>query len=132
MQGKFFAALAVAAAFGLASPASADVSAFGGHWNNVDPATTSIVTVDMTIRGGGALYVHPWGACTPTPCDWGMKLTTPTVPGVAYTVTYNQGFAVKKLGITIIAGGKLQIVTNVVFTDNSGRAPYQKTDVFTH
>jgi hypothetical protein len=48
-----------------------------GTWNCCDAATRGLVRV--VIAGSGpAITVHVFGACSPTPCDWGV------VPGLAY------------------------------------------------
>ena len=48
-----------------------------GTWVACNKATRSIVRVVIGARGTN-VSVHVFGACTPTPCDWGV------VDGVAY------------------------------------------------
>jgi hypothetical protein len=99
-----------------------------GTWKNVNAATRDIVEVVLT-NTGGSLGVHAYGACVPTPCDWGQ------VPGQAYAAsvaggaavafTANYAFGFKN---TILAGhldGKHLIVDDFnVFEDGSGRSAY--------
>lgn len=106
-----------------------------GTWVNVDPATRSITKIVIGWGGGGHLVVHTYGACTPTPCDWG------SVAGIAYganvankvadafTAVYSVAFK-----DTILAGlmqGNLLSVTSFShFKDASGRSDYHSRDVF--
>jgi hypothetical protein len=99
-----------------------------GTWKNVNAATRDIVEVVLTNKSG-SLGVHAYGACVPTPCDWGQ------VPGQAYAAsvaggaavafTANYAFGFKN---TILAGhldGKHLIVDDFnVFEDGSGRSAY--------
>src|SRR5262245_45411445 len=62
------AALALLAA--LQVTALADIDQFRGHWINVNAHPRGIDK--MGIRQIGLpLKVHPYGACSPTDCDWG-------------------------------------------------------------
>jgi hypothetical protein len=58
-------------------------AALVGTWNACDAATRSLVRV-VIAASGSAITVHAFGACTPTPCDWG------SVPGLAYARTSAQ------------------------------------------
>lgn len=75
-----------------------------GNWKNVDPNTNSVTRIqlrfvcqDQVLNGqlyppGSPWYVHVFGRCHPTDCDWNevgaQKLST----GYIYA-TYEQGFA---------------------------------------
>jgi hypothetical protein len=105
-----------------------------GTWKNVNAATRDIVEVVLTNMSG-SLGVHAYGACVPTPCDWGQ------VPGQAYAAsvaggaavafTANYGFGFKN---TILAGhldGRHLIVDDFnVFEDGSGRSAYFSQGTF--
>ena len=108
-----------------AATVSAATSPLVGYWINVNSATRSIVRIPISQTSSGT-YAHVYGACSPTPCDWGLAPVTGYSPG--YT-TYNQGFAVKYLTITR-SGLYLVVTTYVHFTDHSGRADYNTTDRF--
>jgi hypothetical protein len=47
-----------------------------GTWVNVNAATRDIVKIVLT-NSGGSLGVHAFGACSPTPCDWGQVTDRP-------------------------------------------------------
>ena len=105
-----------------------------GTWVNVNSATRDIVKVVLTDNGG-ALQVHGYGACSPTPCDWGQ------VPGEAYAASVSGGAAVAfsanyAFGFknTILTGhldGQHLIVEDFnVFEDGSGRSPYFSQGTF--
>jgi hypothetical protein len=99
-----------------------------GTWVNVNSATRDIVKVVLT-NNGGSLGVHAYGACSPTPCDWGQvpgKAYAPSVAGgaaVAFTANYAFGF--KNTILTGHLNGQQLIVDDFnVFEDGSGRSPY--------
>src|SRR3989442_1452369 len=48
-----------------------------GKWNTCDKNTRNIVRVVLGAKGS-SLTVQVFGACSPTPCDWGV------VAGIAY------------------------------------------------
>jgi hypothetical protein len=50
-------------------------SQYVGNWYNDDAATLGITKIFIT-NSGQTLYVHPYGKCTPTDCDWGTKSQT--------------------------------------------------------
>lgn len=99
-----------------------------GTWVNCDHATRGLVRV-MIAAKGNEITVHGFGACSPTPCDWGMvdgQIYSDSVadtPAVAFTATYTFNFKQ-----TIIVGhlyeGALFVETFDHFTDQSGRADY--------
>jgi hypothetical protein len=105
-----------------------NLSALAGIWINVDPATRDIVKVILTPQGQG-LVVHAYGACTPTPCDWGdasgvaYDASVSGGPAVAFTANYNFGFKT-----TILTGhledNRLIVEDFNVFHDGSGRSSY--------
>jgi len=75
-----------------------------GTWVNTDPNTNSIprivlrfVCQDQILNGqpyppGPPWYVHVFGACVPTNCDWGEVGAQRLSSGFVYA-TYDQGFA---------------------------------------
>lgn len=99
-----------------------------GTWVNCDHQTPGLVRL-MIEENGNEINIHAFGACQPTPCDWGIVTGTvyaanvATVPAVAFTATYN--FAFKQ---TVVVGhlfnGSLLVETYDHFTDKSGRADY--------
>lgn len=99
-----------------------------GTWVNCDKATRGLVKV-MIAASGAAITVHAFGACSPTPCDWG------SVAGIAYSDAVGAAQAIAfsarykfSFKETIVAGhldaGCLVIETWDNFTDNSGRSDY--------
>lgn len=106
-----------------------------GTWINCDHATRGLVRV-MIAAKGKEVTIHAFGACVPTPCDWGMADgmiyadNVASAPAVAFTVQYT--FSFKQ---TTIVGhlyqGALFVETFDHFTDHSGRADYYSMDVMT-
>ena len=99
-----------------------------GTWVNCDHHTRGLVRL-MIASSGKEITVHGFGACSPTPCDWGIvngmvyAANVTATPAVAFSATYT--FAFKQ---TIVVGqllnGALMVETFDHFTDNSGRSDY--------
>jgi hypothetical protein len=127
-----------AAAFGtlaVTPPAHASDAQFMGHWFNVDPHTRDLVRINI---GGspGSVVVDPFGACSPSDCEWGWRpLTTygNTVsdPDHHYgTAVYDQGFAHRLMTFQLLSPTLMSVDTYSLFTDGSGRQNYHTHEVF--
>jgi hypothetical protein len=111
-----------------------------GTWANTNPATRSISDIVLS-PGGGGILADGFGACTPTPCQWGdipgtVFGTNVSAPaGNSFRADWNFGFA-----HTVLLGTLTQrrlFFTQVLtvqefttFTDHSGRANYTVTETF--
>ena len=108
--------------------------AISGTWVNCDRKTRGLVRVVLGSRGG-TLMVQVFGACTPTPCDWGVVKglaysdSVSSTEAVAFSATYKFGFKT-----TIVTGhlekGCMVIETYNHFTDSSGRCDYYSRECF--
>lgn len=88
------------------TPALCVVQKEAGHWRNVDLQTRSITRIqlqfvcqDQIHNGqlyppGPPWYLHLYGKCHPTDCDWGETGARRLSNGHIYGV-YNQGFATR-------------------------------------
>ena len=126
-----------------ASKASARLAGLAdllGDWENVDSATRGIIRIQVADNGG-AMQVRAFGACTPTPCDWGAVPATAYAPNVGTQVSagteyllarFPTSFAEKEMiiGPTSAGGGQLQAVVLTRFTDGSRRSNYASTNLF--
>jgi hypothetical protein len=54
-----------------AAKAAVSVSPLVGTWTACDRHTNGIVRIVIAAKGAG-ITVQVFGACTPTPCDWGV------------------------------------------------------------
>jgi hypothetical protein len=54
-----------------AAKAAVSVSPLVGTWTACDRRTNGIVRIVIAAKGAG-ITVQVFGACTPTPCDWGV------------------------------------------------------------
>jgi hypothetical protein len=113
-----------------------------GRWKNADPATRSIprielrfVCQDLVINGqlhppGPPWYVHVWGKCHPTHCDWG-EVGASRIPAGHIYATYNQGFARRYVYAKMSAyrPGQLWVYIWTDFTDPA-RADYAVNNWF--
>jgi len=111
---------------------------FSGSWKNVDAETRGLTT--LSVRSAGqAVWVHAWGRCHPTDCDWGEVAATAFAPGVEanpanhaqkITAVYQTSFSNTLLTLTPSGDDALMADTETRFTDNSGRSSYSATYTF--
>jgi hypothetical protein len=111
-----------------------DVSPLLGTWWSTDKATTSVVKLELADRAG-RFVVHAFGACDPSPCDWGERPAVPyaasvgSSEGMAFSVVYDFGF-LETLLAAYMKGGILVLDTFNTFKDGSGRANYFTREFF--
>src|SRR5580704_8259342 len=58
-----------------------------GTWTNINHATRDLVKIVIAASGAG-ISVDTFGACSPTPCNWG------SAPGLAYAANVSSSPAV--------------------------------------
>ena len=118
--------------------AHAGIERFLGVWVNIDTNTRSVPKLSVSLAGND-VSVHVWGACSPTPCDWGEAKADAYGSAVSSTVssdttalrgTFKTSFADRGFSIRVDGEDRLQLETDTHFTDNSGRSNYSTTDVF--
>jgi hypothetical protein len=106
----------------------AGAGALAGTWNACDAATRNLVRI-VIEPAGAEIKVHTFGACVPTPCDWG------SVPGLVYAAnvsstaaiafTAHYKFSFSEVILTgVLDNGSLVVETFTHFTDKSGRSDY--------
>lgn len=108
------------------SPLAPSNAQFVGLWQNVSPQTANVAQINIATQGS-ALSVHAFGNCVPTLCDWGevsASATSETLQAV-----FTLGIEVDTLTLTLL-NGQLQLAGHTHYTDNSGRADHDFTDVF--
>jgi hypothetical protein len=111
-----------------ASPAAVTPAALVGTWTNVDHATRDLVKVVIAAKGT-SITIHGFGACTPTPCDWGVvsglayAANVSSTAAVAFTAQYHFSFSQVTLTGHIV-GKQLLVESFTHFTDGSGRDDY--------
>lgn len=134
---------ALAAQAATASPATpvppTPNAALAGTWVNTNHATRSTLDIVVgTSRKG--ITVDGFGACTPTPCEFGKIAGTVFGPNVSATIGTSFGaqwnFKFKRTVFLATYSKPRKIPTLTVqefntFTDGSGRANYTVTETFT-
>ncbi len=121
-----------------------------GNWVNVDAATRGIRRVQITFQCNdvrrcpvgepcpplppSGFYIRPFGACSPTDCDWGSRFAQYSASHRTITGQFNPGFAIKTVEARIIRrgsrSGQLILTHRTRFTDGSGRRDYSMTEYF--
>ncbi len=106
-------------------------NAMNGTWINVDPATRGIVRIQINGE-----KVHPYGACHPDLCDWGVLKAKSFAASVdshdatAFFARQKTGFSRSEITLSLDPGGKLRVEVFTHFTDGSGRADYRTVNTF--
>lgn len=136
LQVEFLAFCLVALLVPLVAEASCIAQPEDGKWVNADPNSNSIPRIelrficqDQVINGqlyppGPPWYVHVWGRCSPTNCDWGEVGAQRIGTGQVHAF-YDQGFAKRSVFAKMSAfrPGQLWVFIWTDFTD-PGRADY--------
>jgi hypothetical protein len=104
--------------------AAADLAGKGlnGDWKSVNPSTRGLtrIAVDGSV-------VHPYGACHPTPCDWGelhaqsFASKPDAQDSVALLANYDTNFGKSVLTISLESDGRLRVQVFMHYTDASRR-----------
>ena len=105
---------------------------FIGHWVNGDPNTDGITRIEIRSEAN-TIYLHMWGACTPTDCDWGEATTdiADANDGVL-SVTWTPYFKIETQQLSVLSDGRLRVVGHAHYIDNSGRIDRDYTEYFSH
>jgi hypothetical protein len=105
-----------------------DPSPLLGTWLATDRATGGIVKLVLSTRGD-ELVVHAFGACSPSPCDWGevkgsaFSDAVTSSLAMSFTCVYDFGF-LQTILAAYLKGGILVLDSFNTFKDGSGRADY--------
>lgn len=105
-----------------------------GVWVNMNPATRSIVRIIIRKAGTG-ITVHPFGACTPTPCDHGVMGANAFSRGVvsAVSIGFNatHDFGFKSTAYNgFLSGRRLSLLTQDMFAAGDNRFNYTVMENF--
>ncbi len=99
-----------------------------GTWSTCDKNTRNIVRVVLGAKGS-SLTVQVFGACSPTPCDWGVVAgiaygdNVSATEATAFSAAYS--FSFKDVIVTgQLDNGTLIVETYNKFKDGSGRSNY--------
>jgi hypothetical protein len=95
-----------------------------GAWKNDNPQTRGITRLEVQ-QNANLVAVHAWGACSPQDCDWGIA--TGTVGEESASVTWDQGFVLRKMAL-FPDGGRLHMVLDSVYRDS--RSPRHGVEYF--
>lgn len=111
-----------------------DPSPLVGTWLNTDKKTRGIAKLALT-QDDGVLKVRAFGACDPSPCDWGdvpglaFSSGVGSPEGMAFTALYDFGFMETFLAV-YLKGGILVLDSFNTFKDESGRSDYFSREFF--
>ena len=113
---------------GNASPAIVSPATLVGTWVNTNAQTRDLVKITIT-SSGNRVSIHPYGACTPSPCDWGAvtglaySSSVSASPAIGFTAQFNFGFS-QVILVGTLNGNFLTVESFTEFTDSSGRNNY--------
>lgn len=116
--------------------AAINSSPLHGTWHNTDKKTRGIVKLVISAGGGeGGVAVRAFGACEPSPCDWGetegraYSAGAAESEGMAFTATFDFEFMETSLAV-YMKGGILVLDSFNTFKDDSGRFNYFSREFF--
>ncbi|MEJ2559205.1 MAG: CARDB domain-containing protein [Anaerolineae bacterium] len=98
---------------------------FIGNWYNVDRDTRGTTRIDIG-QEGDVTFVHGYGSCSPTDCDWGTVAAYAS--GSSLIAEYKFSFKVSHLEMTL-EGDRLRVYSTHRFTDGTDR-DYDLTEYF--
>ena len=99
-----------------------------GKWNCCDRNTRNLVQIVLDTKGS-TLLVHVFGACSPSPCDWGVVEgiaygdSVIATDAIAFSARYDFGFS-EVIVTGLLDNGTLIVQTYTKFKDGSGRSNY--------
>jgi hypothetical protein len=96
-----------------------------GNWANENSQTRGITRFDIRQQNG-KLFVHMWGKCHPTDCDWGEMEARPS-GSTRLLITWDQGFVVRSQTLTF-ENQRIRLESRSNFKD--GRPPQTSTETF--
>ena len=109
---------------------------FGGTWTNVDSETRGMVKFIIT-QIDSEYNFHGYGACHPTPCDWGTTRLTlysrsiSDTENIAGTAEYDVGFVENRIFLEMLNPNLIKVHSFEEFKDASGRPNYVSIEYFT-
>lgn len=104
-----------------------------GEWVNVK-ATGGTTKLTISQKEDG-WFIHGWGACSPTDCDWG-EVPLLLVAEACSDNVFTRGFAIWNPGFSMdymtlqIRDNHLFVEEVIVFTDNSKRSHFYSAEEF--
>lgn len=105
-----------------------------GEWLNVDENTCGTTKL-MITKDENQWFIHGWGKCHPSDCDWGQEPLLMVAENCG-DKSFTHGFAIWKSSFATrymtlkIENNFLLMETVNVFKDNSGRSNYISTEKF--
>jgi hypothetical protein len=114
----------------IVSRALPPISLFLGSWTNENPDTGGVTRVEIRTESN-TVYVHMWGKCHPTDCDWGETTTdiSDANDGIL-SLTWVFYFKVETQQLSVLPDGRLQVTGHVHYTDDSGRQDRDYTEYY--
>ncbi|UCE04484.1 MAG: hypothetical protein JSW07_12720 [bacterium] len=115
----------------MVSTTFASLNQFVGRWQNIDPNTKGVTTLNI-VMSGTKVTVHAWGKCHPQDCDWGTVDAIAYAPNVssnlvktarALSAVFKTDFSNTLMVIKPLKGKQLQAEVFTHFT-SGGRTDY--------
>jgi hypothetical protein len=103
---------------------------FLGTWVNEDEDTPGITRAVIRAEPD-TIFVHMWGRCHPTDCDWGEETTNiDDANDNQLSLEWNHGFAITTQVVYCLEHGRLKVDSHDHYIDDSGRPDADYTYYF--
>jgi len=107
-----------------------NVENFIGTWVNEDEDTGGITRTVIRVESD-TIFVHMWGKCHPTDCDWGEETTNiDDANDNQLSLEWNQGFVIRTQVIDYLDDKRLKVDSHSHYIDDSGRPDSDYTYYF--
>lgn len=102
-------------------------SQFVGLWVNENDNTNSIPQIHI-FSDNGRVWVHTWGKCIPTWCDW--ETSEGRIANSSLNVFWDPGFAERNMILTLSSPDKMNLQMHTHFKDDSNRTDNDIYEVY--
>jgi len=103
---------------------------FIGTWVNEDEGTGGVTRIVIRAESD-TIFVHMWGKCHPSDCDWGEETTNiDDANDNQLSIEWNSDFVITTQVISYVCDGLLKVKSHNHFIDDSGRTDTDYTWYF--
>lgn len=109
---------------------STNLENFIGTWVNEDEGTGGVTRIVIRAESD-TIFVHMWGSCHPSDCDWGEETTNINdANDNQLSLEWNISFVIMTQVIYYLNDGRLKVDHHSHYIDDSGRTDWDFTWYF--